>query len=141
MADSADKKVASGKLSLRIVTHNRQLLDELCDEVGLPGREGDLGILPGHTALISNLRPGALTYRVGSDRRRLAILGGFCEVSSDRVSVLVENAFLPDEVDVESSTEAKKKAESDLRGAIDPEELERLQDQLAAAEAQLKIAS
>lgn len=133
-------EASSGRLRLRIVTHDRLLLEETCDEVGLPGRLGDLGILPGHTAMIANLRPGELFYKKGNNRHRVAIDSGFCELSNDVVSVLVEEARLPEEIDVEAAREEKAAAEAELLKAIGPEELLRSQDRLDSAEARLSIA-
>lgn len=133
-------ETSTDRINLRVVTHDRLLLEESCVEVGLPGREGDLGILPGHTALIANLRPGELVYRSGSETHRVAIGAGFCELSKNVLSVLVEQAWLPGEVDAEGSRREKRQAEEALLKAIGPEEIGRHQDRLEAAEAQLRVA-
>lgn len=81
-------------LNLILVTHAEKLLEIECSDVGLPGRKGDMGILPGHTALISTLRPGELSYQPadGGARRFVAVAPGFCEVADDTVTVLTETA-------------------------------------------------
>ena len=128
------------KLNLVVVAHDRRLLELECAEVGLPGRLGDLGVLPGHAALLATLRPGVLVYReTGGASHEIAVSGGFCEVSDDSVTVLVPNARLPSEVDVAASRSAKEEAEERLLSA-GPDDLLRLQDQLAEAEAHLSIA-
>ncbi len=132
-------ELGSGRLSLVIVAHDRKVLEAECDELGLPGRLGDLGILPGHTALLATLRPGEVWYRSGAGRHRIAVAAGFCEISNDRVTVLVESAWLPGEVDLAATREGRKAAEEALLIA-GPEDLERLQDELASAEAQIAVA-
>ncbi len=82
--------MADGRLQLEIVTPERPLLEEPVDEVTAPGVEGDFGVLPGHIRFSTLLRPGELLYRVGERTERLAIEGGFLEVSDDRVTVLLE---------------------------------------------------
>ncbi len=79
-------------IQLEVVTPERQLLSQGVDAVQLPGADGELGILPGHAPLITELGIGVLTYRVGQETGHLAIIRGFAEVLPDRVSVLAEIA-------------------------------------------------
>ena len=82
-------------IRLEIVTPERMLVREDVDEVVVPGEEGYLGVLPGHTPLVATLREGDLWYRKGADKTHLAIGGGFAEVQPDRVTILAE-AGAPD---------------------------------------------
>jgi F-type H+-transporting ATPase subunit epsilon len=102
------------KINLEIVTPERLALREQVDEVTLPGLDGELGILPDHTPLISQLRTGILTYRQGGERRQMHVSGGFAEVLSDRVSVLSDIAERPEEIDVERARQSKERAEQRL---------------------------
>ncbi|HEX6198824.1 MAG TPA: F0F1 ATP synthase subunit epsilon, partial [Thermoanaerobaculia bacterium] len=77
-----------GKLRLVLVDHDRQLLDVEADEVQVPGSEGVLGILPGHTPLIATLKVGEVMYRQGKIEHYLALSEGFVEVADDVVTVL-----------------------------------------------------
>ncbi len=88
-------------LNLILVTHAEKLLEVECSDIGLPGRQGDMGILPGHTALIGTLRPGELSYQPadGGPRRFVAVAPGFCEVSDDSVTVLTETAERAEDID------------------------------------------
>ncbi len=88
-------------LNLILVTHAEKLLDIECSDVGLPGRLGDMGILPGHAALIGTLRPGELSYQPagGGPRRFVAVASGFCEVADDTVTVLTDTALAAEEID------------------------------------------
>lgn len=131
--------MASGRLTLVLVTHDRKLLEEECDEVTLPGTEGYLGILPAHTALIATLMPGELTYRQGAIAAHVAVSAGFCEVSQDIVTVLVDSAELPEEIDLEKSLEERDEAERAVLLAT-AETLEAEQFRLAQAEARVQVA-
>ncbi|HVS15298.1 MAG TPA: ATP synthase F1 subunit epsilon [Thermoanaerobaculia bacterium] len=129
---------ASGRLHLVVVSRDHKLLEVDCDEVSLPGREGDLGILPGHAALICTLRPGELSYRLGSRVERAAIAAGFCQVFGDVVTVLVDRAQLPSEIDAQAAAETLRELEKRLPFAT-PEELDALQDRLREVEAQMAV--
>jgi hypothetical protein len=71
-------------LTLEIVTPERPLVKETVDEVTLPGVLGELGILPGHTPLLTVLKVGVLSYRKGDERSYVAIVHGFAEALADR---------------------------------------------------------
>jgi F-type H+-transporting ATPase subunit epsilon len=103
-------------IELIIVTPERQLLRESVVEVTLPGADGQLGVLPGHAPLITELGIGELTYRPkgGGEIGPLAILSGFAEVLGDRVTVLAETAERPEEIDVARAEEARKRAQERL---------------------------
>jgi F-type H+-transporting ATPase subunit epsilon len=106
-------------IELIIVTPERQLLRETVVEVTLPGGDGQLGILPGHAPLITELGIGELSYRSknSGDSGPIAIISGFAEVLGDRVTVLAETAERPEEIDVPRAEEAKKRAEERLAAA------------------------
>ena len=106
-------------IELIIVTPERQLLRESVTEVTLPGAGGELGIRPGHAALITELGIGELVYRTrgASEAQSLAIISGFAEVLGDRATVLAETAERAEEIDVTRAEEAKKRAEQRLASA------------------------
>ena len=76
------------KITLEIVTPERQVLVEQADEVVLPSLEGYMGVLPGHAPLLAQLDVGEVSYRVGNQRHFLAVTGGFAEVLRESVSIL-----------------------------------------------------
>jgi F-type H+-transporting ATPase subunit epsilon len=98
-------------LTLEVVTPERQVVREPVAEVQVPGREGYLGILPGHTPLLTELGIGSLSYRKGAQTVYVAIAGGFAEVLSGRVVVLAEAAQRADEIDVARARSALADAE------------------------------
>jgi F-type H+-transporting ATPase subunit epsilon len=103
------------------------------DEVVLPGRLGSLGVLPGHAPLLTDLDIGALTYRRGSERRSVAVAGGFAEVLPDRVTVLAEVAEPAEEIDVERATKARERAEQRLKAPEAETDFERAQQAMRKA--------
>jgi F-type H+-transporting ATPase subunit epsilon len=86
------------KLTLSIVTPDHAFTYEV-DEVSLPGSEGDLGVLPGHTPLFTALRTGQMWYRIGSSKHPLVVSVGFVEVLPDRVTVLAQVAERAEDLD------------------------------------------
>ena len=109
------------KLKLRIVSPD-QVISQEVDEVSLPGVEGDLGILPGHTPLFTALRTGAMWYRQGSEKHFLAVSIGFVEVLPDAVSVLAQVAERAEELD-EARADAGMKRAEEMLGAV-PHEID-----------------
>jgi F-type H+-transporting ATPase subunit epsilon len=128
------------KLTLEIVTSDRSLVREDVDEVELPGSEGYFGVLPGHTPLLSMLKVGELWYRVGQEKRYLAIAGGFVEVLPDRVTVLADIGERAEDIDVARAEAAKRRAEERLANPVDVN-LERARFSLAKALVRIQVAT
>ncbi len=101
-------------LTLEVVTPERQLVTETVTEVQLPGREGYLGILPGHAPLITELGLGEMSYRKGRDTHHATVIHGFAEVLPDRVIVLAEIGERAEEIDVDRARAARARAEKRL---------------------------
>lgn len=112
------------KLLLEIVTPDRALVREEVDEVQLPGAEGYFGVLPGHTPLLASLSVGEMWYRIGGEKRYLAIAFGFVEVLPDRVTVLAQIAEHPEDIDVSRAEAARKRAEERLAAGISRPDLD-----------------
>jgi F-type H+-transporting ATPase subunit epsilon len=130
------------KIQLEIVTPERRLLDEPVDMVTVPGLNGELGILHGHTPLISQLKTGVLTYVQDGKNSQLHVSGGFVEVREDRVSVLAVIAERPEEIDVASARASRERLEKQLSGWSGSEEdLEVARTELARSEVRLQLAS
>jgi F-type H+-transporting ATPase subunit epsilon len=108
--------MASDTFTLEVVTPERAVVREPVDEVQVPGREGYLGVLPGHTPLLTELGIGALSYRKGNQTIYVAIAGGFAEVLAGRVLVLADAAERADEIDVARAQSAVADAEKVLSG-------------------------
>lgn len=102
------------KISLTVVTRERKFIEVDVDEVVLPASDGEIGVLPGHTPLLTTLRIGALRYRTGSTVEQIVISWGFAEVLPDRVIVLAERGVLPGEVDLAAAEAERNEAEKEL---------------------------
>ena len=102
-------------LAVEIVTPSRILVQAQVDELNVPGDLGYLGILPGHTSLLTNLGQGELMYRKGEQRQYLALFGGYMEVRDDQVTVLADLAESAAEIDRARAESARDRAEQRLR--------------------------
>jgi len=125
---------------LEIVTPEKMVVRDVAEEMQMPGKNGYLGILPGHAPLITELAVGEITYRSGSDVRRLAVAWGFAEVLPDKVTVLAETCERPEEIDVRRAHEAKKRAEDRLKSGNPEVDYQRAEDALQRAEARIEVA-
>jgi F-type H+-transporting ATPase subunit epsilon len=101
------------EIELTVVTPERELLRETVVEVTIPGLEGELGILPGHAPLMTELGIGELSYRTGTSSQpiSLSVVRGFAEVLPDRVTVLGETAERAEEIDLARAEAALARAE------------------------------
>jgi F-type H+-transporting ATPase subunit epsilon len=127
---------------LEIVTPEKQVVKDLpTEEAQIPGSKGYLGILPGHAPLITELKPGELTYKAGGTSHVLAVTWGFAEVLPDKVTILAETAEKPQEIDVARAEKAKTRAEERLKSNDSNVDYDRAEDALERAEVRLKVAS
>lgn len=129
------------KVQLEIVTPDRSLVREDVDEVQLPGSEGCFGVLPGHTPLLATLKVGDLWYRVGQDRRDLAVAGGFVEVLPDHVTVLAQVAERAEDIDFARAEAARKRAEERLARRESDIDFERARIAMMRALVRLQVVS
>ncbi len=125
---------------LEIVTPEKKVVDTAAEEVQIPGKNGYLGILPGHAPLITELAVGEITFRENSTDQRLAVAWGFAEVLPNKVTILAETAERPAEIDVERACKAKERAEQRLTSGDTSVDVERALYALHRAEARLDVA-
>ena len=97
-------------IELEVATPERLLVREEVSEMQVPGKDGYLGILPGHAPLLGQLGTGFLSYKAGARQRYLCVAGGFLEVLPDHVRVLADVAERAEEIDVERARKAMQRA-------------------------------
>lgn len=129
------------KLNLEIITPERRVLNEKVDEIVVPGLEGELGILPQHTPLISQLQTGILTYRQGAEKKLVHVSGGFVEVLPDQVAVLSDVAERPEEIDLERARKSRERAENRIATGGDDVDFRRAELKLQRAMIRIQLAS
>ena len=129
------------KLQLLVVAADRSLVNEIVDEVEVPGSEGYFGVLPGHTPLLALLGTGELWYRQGAERRYLSISNGFAEVQPGRVTILAQTAEHADEIDVARAEAAKRRAQERLASEHPDMDYERARVALMKSLIRLQVAT
>ncbi len=130
------------QLQLEVVTPERRVLSEAVNSVTVPGRNGEMQILPGHAALISELQTGVLAYSQGGATLQLHVSGGFIEVNNDRVSVLAEIAERPEEIDAARAKLSREHTEKQLSSWSGTEEdFEKARVKLEKSIVRLQLAS
>jgi F-type H+-transporting ATPase subunit epsilon len=130
----------SNTFQLEIVTPEKMVVKDTAEEMQIPGKDGYLGILPGHAPLITELAVGLISYRKEGATQYLAVAWGFAEVLPDKVTVLAETAERADEIDVSRAEEARKRAEERLKSGNTETDFTRAQDSLERAETRLEVA-
>ena len=99
---------------LTVVTRERKIVETDAVEVVLPAYDGEIGVLPGHTPLLTLLKVGVMRYRNDGNPQSLVISWGFAEVLPERVIVMAETARLPQEMDAATAEAEKAKLEKEL---------------------------
>ena len=122
-----------GKVEFELVSPEQLLVSEAVDMVVVPGAEGDFGVLPRHSLLISAVRPGVIQIYVGGTvTSRIFVAGGFCEVTGERCTVLAEEAVHVEDID-------RAAVEAELKNLRDDAADAKSDDARAAVQARIKI--
>ena len=127
-------------LHLEIVSPERRAFTDEVDMVIVPGRNGQLGILPRHTPLVSSLGTGEVRIKKGGTEQSLLISGGFVEVRPDKVVIMADLAEHSDEIDEAKAIEARRQAQQQLEEAKDPVDIARVRAALQTALMRERIA-
>ena len=128
-------------LTLEIVTPEAKVYSDTIDSVVIPTVEGEIGVLPGHIPLLTQVQDGELRVTKGASTQLLIVSGGFAQIDGDRVRVLAENAINEEKIDETAVEAALKRAEEQLREAkdMDPQQYEQLQSLVRYSGVQLAV--
>ena len=130
----------SETLRLEVVTPSRRVLESRASEVRIPGALGELGILPGHTPLLTSLGTGEVSWIDGDTTGRLVVQGGFAEVQPDAVTVLASIAETIDEIDIEAARSSLADAQEKLK-TVSADDFDEIDGQVRLAEARINAAA
>jgi F-type H+-transporting ATPase subunit epsilon len=126
-------------IKLEIVTPEAKTYSEDVDMVTLDGGDGQMGILPQHMPLMTQLVAGEITVRKNGENIHLAVGDGFVQVTGERVAILTDMAILAENIDEAKAEEARQRAEARLAEKITEEEAASAGAALAHSLAQLKV--
>ncbi len=129
-------------LTLEIVTPEDRVYTDTVDTVVIPTVDGEIGILPGHIPLLTQVADGELRVTKGQETRGLVVSGGFAQIDGDRVRVLAEFAINIAQIDEQAAERAMQRAQQALEGRakMDPAEVDRLEGLVRFSVAQLGVA-
>ncbi len=131
------------QIRLEVVTPTGSVVDEDVVIVNAPGTGGDFGVLAHHAPMLSTIKIGTLTYEKEKSREILMVSGGFCEVSNNKITFLVESAEFGRDIDVDRAMRAKDRAEKRIAQAQAHDEhinVARAESALQRATARLRTA-
>ncbi|MCH9012901.1 MAG: F0F1 ATP synthase subunit epsilon [Proteobacteria bacterium] len=132
--------MAEERVEFELVTPERLVISRGVDMVVVPGTEGDFGVLPGHTPMVSTVRPGVVNVYQGNEIvERMFVAGGFAEVTAARCTVLADRAVAVDELDRAAAEQTLKDAREDLADAKTDDERREADKQIAICEEILRI--
>jgi len=128
-------------LTLEIVTPEDRVFSDTVDTVVIPTVEGEIGILPGHIPLLTQVADGELRVTKGAETKGLVVGGGFAQIEGDRVKILAEFAINEAQIDENAAEKAIQRAEEALKGKqeLDVAEVERLESIVRFSVAQLGV--
>ena len=128
------------ELMLEIVTPEKLAFSGRVEEVTIPGSEGEFGVLRGHTPLLSFVDVGILNFTREGEKTYYAVNTGYTEVTSTKVTVLVETAERSDDIDVERAKKAKDRAEENI-GRLSKDDVEHEKQKAALLRAITRISA
>ncbi len=128
-------------LTIELVTPDRSVVHEEVDEIQIPGAQGYLGVLPGHTPLLTTLQVGELWFRQGEEKVFVSVAFGFAEIVPDRVIILAQLAERAEEIDIARAEAAQARARERLNTPTAEVDFERARIALMKSVIRLQVAS
>ena len=124
-------------IQVDVVSAKAEVFSGQAEFVSLPGESGELGLLPGHTPLITRIKPGAVRIQNGQNEELVFVAGGILEVQPNKITVLADTAIRGNDLDEARALEAKARAEENLKDNASDVDYARAQAELSVAVAQL----
>jgi len=128
------------KLTVDILTPQAEIYSDEADEVIIPTEKGQIGILPGHVTLLTQILPGELIVKNGNKTEAIAIMGGYAEVNKNHVNILGDYAIRAENIEIAKVEQAKAKAEKMEKEHLSKEEMLKLETDLRRSILELKVA-
>jgi F-type H+-transporting ATPase subunit epsilon len=128
-------------IKVDVVSAERSLFEGEAKFVALPGEAGELGVLPGHTPLITRIKPGTVKIVLeDGTEESIFVAGGLLEIQPHHVTVLSDTAIRAADLDEAKALEARRNAEESLRNAKDKADIAVVQAELEMLAAQANAA-
>lgn len=128
------------KLNVDVITPQAKIHEGEADEVSVNTVNGEIGILPGHVAILTQIQPGELRIKNGTKTQSIAIFGGYVEVTNNQVNILGNYAVRAEDIELAKVEQAKDRAEKAMKEKVSMEDLANIQGELAKNLLQIKVA-
>lgn len=128
------------KLTVDVLTPQSEIYKGEADEVQISTVNGEIGILPGHVTLMTQIIPGELRIKNNGRTQLIAVLGGYVEIEKNHVSILGDYAVRAEDIEIAKVEQAKEKAEKAMSEKISQEDMATLRGELVKSILQLKVA-
>ena len=128
------------KLTVDVLTPETEIYKGEADEVVVSTVNGEIGILPGHISLLTQILPGELKIKNGNKTQLVAVLGGYVQVNKNQVNILGDYAVRAEDIEVAKAEQAKAKAEKAMNEKVSQEDMATLRGELVKSILQLKVA-
>ena len=128
-------------LQLQIITSEKSVYNDTADAVIIPTIAGEITVLPNHISLVSQIVDGEIVIKKSGKEQRIAITGGFLEVSNNKVTILADYAIRSEEIEIAKAEEAKKRAEKILSEKAEKQNFAEAEAQLRKSLLELKVAT
>lgn len=128
------------KLVVEIITPQSEVFKGEADEVVVPTVTGELGILPNHASLLTQILPGELVVKTGGKSQSFAIMGGYLEVNNNQVNVLGDYAVRAESIEIAKAQAAKEKAEKLMKEKTSQQDFATIEADLRRSLLELKVA-
>lgn len=129
------------KLTVNVLTPQAKVFSGEADEVLVPSVNGELGILPNHVSLLTQIMPGELQIITGAKTQSIAIMGGYLEVNKNEVNVLGDYAVRAEDIEVAKVEQAKAKAEKAKKEKVSQQDMATIEADLRRSLLELKVAN
>lgn len=126
-------------LKLQVITPEKIIFEGDVDEIMVPTPNGQIGILPHHITLLSQVSDGELVIKKGNNNHHIAVTGGFLEVGNNSATILADYAIESDDISVAKAQEAKERAEKLLSQKLSEEDFAEIQAQLRRSLLEIKV--
>jgi F-type H+-transporting ATPase subunit epsilon len=126
-------------IKVDVVSSEQELYSGEVNAVFAPAKTGELGIYPGHMALMATLKPGEVRLETSSGEESIYVAGGIVEVQPEVVTIFSDTALRASDLDEEKALKAKQAAEDAMENASEDQDLTSLQNALAESIAQLNM--
>lgn len=128
------------KLHFQIITPDKVAFSDEINQLTLPTIEGEITILPNHIPLVTAIKPGTITIKKENETHHMAVMGGFLEISDNKIRLMAEAAELAEEIDERRAEEARQRAQKAVSEAKDQVEFADATAALERSISRIKVA-